>query len=270
MDRLEVQRRDNGIAHCDRQDKDDRCADQKLYERICAKLHRDWPHHHATMEYRQVRTDIRPTSERLNGLFEEPTVEVARRLIGATLHRRIPPAEADAGQWLSGRIVETEAYLPLVDLACHGYRGPTRRNASLFGRPGFAYVYLIYGMYFCLNATTEPPGIGAAVLIRALEPIAGTSAMRNRRGQDIPIDALASGPGNLCRAFAIDLRCDGLDLRTGELTIESQEPLPDDRIVVSARIGLGVAHNWPLRFYDRCSPSVSPYNKTRNRLNNQP
>jgi DNA-3-methyladenine glycosylase len=216
------------------------------------------------MTDRQVRTDIRSKTGSAGELFAGSTVEVARRLIGATLHRRLPKGEPDAGLWLTGRVVETEAYLPLVDPSCHGYRGPTRRNASLFGRSGFAYVYLIYGMYFCFNVTTEAPGIGAAVLIRALEPIQGIAAMQRRRGPAIAVDALASGPGNLCKAFAIDLRCDGLDLRSGDLFIDRREPLPDERIGVSARIGLGVAEKWPLRFYDLESPSVSPYRKTRN------
>ena len=216
------------------------------------------------MKRRQVRTDIRPHDNLEANLFSGPTVEVARRLIGATLLRQIPPGEPDAGELLAGRIVETEAYLPLVDPACHAYRGPTRRTASVFGRPGFAYVYLIYGMYFCLNVTTEPPGIGAAILLRAIEPLAGIDAMRRRRGKDVPIAALGSGPGNLCRALSIDLRCDGLDLRTGPLRVEAQPPLPDREIGVGPRIGLNVAKKWPLRFYDRKSPSVSPYRKGRN------
>jgi DNA-3-methyladenine glycosylase len=191
-------------------------------------------------------------------MFEGATIDVARRLVGATLYRRIPSGEQDAGELLAGRIVETEAYLPLIDPSCHGYRGPTKRNNSLFGRPGFAYVYLIYGMYFCLNVTTEPPGIGAAVLIRALEPRQGVTAMRRRRGKTIAIEALASGPGNLCRAMSIDLRCDGANLRRGDLTIEPLRGRPKT-IAVSGRIGLNTAQKWPLRFYDPDSPSISPF-----------
>jgi DNA-3-methyladenine glycosylase len=163
---------------------------------------------------------------------------------------------------LSGRIVETEAYLPLVDPSCHGYRGPTARTASLFGRPGFAYVYLIYGVYFCLNVTTEPPGIGAAVLIRALEPLSGIEVMRRNRGMEIPISALTSGPGNLCRALSIDRSCDGLDLRGDDLYIEPSTQ-PSQEVAVSARVGLNVAQKWPLRFYDKQSPSVSPFRTRR-------
>jgi DNA-3-methyladenine glycosylase len=209
-----------------------------------------------------VRTDIRLEHSNVDYFFSGPTVDVARRLIGATLYRRLPSKEGHAGLTLSGRIVETEAYLPLVDPSCHGYHGPTARTASLFGRPGFAYVYLIYGMYFCLNVTTEPPGIGAAVLIRALEPISGIEIMRRNRGMEIPVSALTSGPGNLCRALGIDRSCDGLDLRGGDLHIKpSTHPLQE--LGVSARVGLNVAQKWPLRFYDRQSPSVSPFRRRR-------
>jgi len=198
-------------------------------------------------------------------LFEGPTIDVARRLVGAMLYRRIPRGAPDAGTLLTGRIVETEAYLPLVDPACHGYRGPTKRTAALFGRAGFAYVYLIYGMYYCLNVTTERAGIGAAVLIRALEPVAGIAAMQRRRGARVALDALASGPGNLCRAMSIDLRCDGADLRSGDIVIARQKDTPAVEIAVSGRIGLNVAQRWPLRFFDPRSPSVSPYRKGRRR-----
>ncbi len=208
-----------------------------------------------------MRTDIRFDDQ--EGLFEGPTVDVARRLVGATIYRRIPRGEPDAGTLLTGRIVETEAYLPLVDPSCHAYRGPTRRTATLFGRAGRAYVYLIYGMHYCLNVTTEPAGIGAAVLIRALEPVAGIAAMRRRRGSHIPLDALASGPGNLCRAMSIDLRCDSVDLRSGDLRIAKPADVPATRVAVSGRIGLNAAQKWPLRFFDPVSPSVSPFRKGR-------
>jgi DNA-3-methyladenine glycosylase len=211
-----------------------------------------------------VRTDIRKNKlSATDALFAGPTVAVARRLIGAILRREIPSGDPDVGTVLLGRIVETEAYLPLVDPACHAYRGPTKRTASLFGRPGFAYVYLIYGMHYCLNVTTEPPGIGAAVLIRAAEPLAGIDSMRRRRRPGTPTDGLASGPGNLCTAFAIDLGCDGVDLRVGNLTIAAPEIQPHVTIGVSPRIGLSTAHTWPLRFFDPSSPSVSPFRRGR-------
>jgi DNA-3-methyladenine glycosylase len=215
-------------------------------------------HHHAYFASGQVRTDIRISDEFFNG----PTIDVARRLVGAALYRRIPRGEPDAGSWVSGRIVETEAYLPLVDPACHGYRGPTKRTATLFGRPGSAYIYLIYGMYYCLNVTTEPAGIGAAVLIRAIEPTEGIDAMQRRRGSHVPVEALTSGPGNLCRAMSIDLRCNDADLRQGDLIITPPQRTMQS-IAVSGRIGLSSAQRWPLRFFDPSSPSVSPFRKTR-------
>ncbi len=152
--------------------------------------------------------------------------------------------------------METEAYLPYVDPACHGYRGPTQRNSSIFGRRGTAYVYLIYGVHCCLNVVTEPAGIGGAVLVRAVEPIQGIAAMRARRGVRLRDEALASGPGNLCRAFAIDLRDDGAELRTGALRI-TFDRAPTDAIAVAGRVGLSSATAWPLRFYDPLSTSVS-------------
>ena len=195
------------------------------------------------------------------GFFDGSTVDVARRLIGAYLVRRIPEPEPNAGTVVAGRIVETEAYLPLVDPACHGYRGPTRRNAVMFGRPGRAYVYFIYGNHYCLNVTTERPGIGAAVLVRALEPTAGIDVMLRRRGPDVPEPALACGPGNLCRAFAIDRRDDGADLTSEAMFIARPTRERELAIVATPRIGLTVARTWALRFFDPDSPSVSPFRK---------
>ena len=188
--------------------------------------------------------------------FAGSTVDVARRLIGATLERIIPHGEPDAGILVSGRIVETEAYLPNVDPACHGYRGPTERTAALFGRPGRSYVYFIYGVHYCFNVVTEPPGTGAAVLVRALEPIEGIAAMRRRRQPDTPVRALASGPGNVCRSFCIGRECNGVDLRDGDLRIVFPVATPG-RIAVAARVGLTAAADWPLRFYDPSSNTVS-------------
>lgn len=187
--------------------------------------------------------------------FSGPTIDVARRLVGAILIRRIPDGEPDAGTDIVVRIVETEAYLPLVDPSCHAYKGPTRRNASVFGRPGTAYVYFIYGNHFCLNVVTEWPGIGAAVLIRAAEPLSGFDAMRRRR-PGVKDSRLASGPGNLCRAMSIGRKEDGIDLSAGDLRIESPERYPD-RLFASPRIGISVASAWPLRFFDPSSESVS-------------
>ena len=210
--------------------------------------------HHALARRRQA-----PNTRALAAVrdpFAGPTIEVARRLIGATLERVIPRGEPDAGVLFAGRIVETEAYLPNIDPACHAYRGPTKRTASLFGRPGHAYVYLIYGVHFCFNIVTESPGTGAAVLVRAIEPLAGIDAMQRRRSPHTPTWALASGPGNVCRAFGIGRECDGANLRRGNLRIVFPE-VTSTSIAVTTRVGLSTAARWPLRFYDPTSRSVS-------------
>ncbi|HEY9855925.1 MAG TPA: DNA-3-methyladenine glycosylase [Stenomitos sp.] len=166
------------------------------------------------------------------------TVEAARRLLGCVLVRR------DGADVLAGRIVETEAYRP-DDPASHSFRGPSARNASMFGSPGRAYVYLIYGRNHCLNVVTEGAGTGAAVLIRALEPLAGMEAMRERRGSP----HLTNGPGRLCQAMGIDRSLDGADLLGGDrLYLLAAPPLPDEAIRATGRIGISKAVDWPWRF----------------------
>jgi len=210
--------------------------------------------HHAKAD---VRQGPRPAQDRFD--FDGATIDVARRLVGALLMRE-PDASAAQAPSAVLRIVETEAYLPLVDPSCHAYRGPTRRNASAFGRPGTAYVYFVYGNHFCLNVATERPGVGAAVLLRAAEPLEGAEAMRGRR-PGIPDARLASGPGNLCRALSIDRSHDGLDLSEGPLRIvRGTRPA---RVFESPRIGLSVARGWPLRFFDPDCPSVSATKRGR-------
>ena len=193
--------------------------------------------------------------------FDGPTIDVARRLVGADLIRTIQNGTNDQTRRLVVRIVETEAYLPLVDPSCHAYRGPTRRNSSVFGRRGTAYVYFIYGNHYCLNVVTERAGIGAAVLIRAGEPLEGVEMMRARR-PGVPDARLASGPGNLCRALSIDRAQDGVDLSSGELMIVSASRRPA-ALAAGPRIGLTVAERWPLRFFDPTSASVSGSKKAR-------
>ncbi len=178
------------------------------------------------------------------------TVELARFLIGKILvHDR-------GGHRTSGRIVETEAY-PVGDAAGHAFRGETKRNASLYLGRGHAYVYFIYGMYYCLNVSSERPGIGAGVLIRALEPIEGIDLMKKRRGSSSLRD-LARGPGRLALAMAIDVRYDGVDLCTDPSLWLGVSDC-DYRGVVSAttRIGLSREQGRPWRFYERESNFVS-------------
>jgi DNA-3-methyladenine glycosylase len=178
------------------------------------------------------------------------TVELSRALIGKLLVR------VREGETLAGRIVETEAYFP-DDPASHAFRGKTRRNAAMFGPPLHAYVYFIYGANWCLNVTAEADGVGAAALVRACEPVAGTATMRLLRGREGLKDReLARGPGNLCRALGIGPEFDGADLAT-----DRRLWIADDGVVlpvsVSTRVGITKAAHEPLRFYARGNPSVS-------------
>lgn len=155
-----------------------------------------------------------------------------------------------------GRIVETEAYR-WDDPASHSFRGKTRRNRAMFEKHLVAYVYLIYGTNWCLNVTSEAEGVGAAVLVRALEPLEGMEAMRALRGRAGLRDRdLARGPGNVCRALGIGPEFDGADLETqrGLWLADDGIELP---VGVSTRIGITRAAEHPLRFYARGNPSVS-------------
>ena len=173
------------------------------------------------------------------------TAELARFLIGKMLVRRL--AEGVAG----GRIVETEAY-GVGDPAGHAYRGITLRNRALFLERGHAYVYLAYGVSFMLNVSSETPGIGAGVLIRAIEPTIGIAIMERNRGVERVRD-LARGPGRLCEALRIDRRLDGIDLcQAGPLWLGSNG-LASGKIGRSKRIGITRAADSPQRFYVRGS-----------------
>ena len=151
----------------------------------------------------------------------------------------------------SARIVETEAYLGLVDRAAHSWRGRTPRTEVMFGPPGHAYVYLIYGIYDCLNVVAEPEGSPGCVLIRALEPLQGIERMRRRRGggRDLADRDLANGPGKLTRALGITLRHNGVDLTRGPITVTEPGQSRSFEIAVSPRIGITHNADWPLRFY---------------------
>jgi DNA-3-methyladenine glycosylase len=178
--------------------------------------------------------------------YTRPTVEVARDLLGMVLvHGRA-----------AGRIVEVEAYVGLHDDAAHASRGLTPRTRVLFGEPGHAYVYLIYGMYECLNLVAEPEGLPGCVLIRALEPVAGIELMRRRRNVE-KIQALASGPGKLTIAMGIGRRHNGADVTRGRLTVRRPPDYSPPRIAASPRIGITKAADWELRFYLPGNPFVS-------------
>jgi len=157
----------------------------------------------------------------------------------------------------SGRIVEVEAYVGPHDAAAHGYRERrTRRNAPLFGPPGTAYAYFIYGVHWCVNAVTEREGYPSAVLIRALEPLTGVSVMRRRRSAS-ELRLLCSGPGRLCQALGIAAWANRLPLDHPRLQIIAGHPVAEDRGGVSPRIGVSRATDWPLRFFERDSAWAS-------------
>lgn len=164
------------------------------------------------------------------------------------------------GTRLSGRIVETEAYRE-DDAAAHSYRGRTPRNAPMFLSGGHAYVYFIYGMHFCFNVVAEAEGAGAAVLIRALEPLEGVALMLARRG-DTSINALCRGPANLCKALAIGRAQNGLDLLDPacDMRIETAAAIPDPQVRATPRIGVSGderALAAPWRFHLAGNASVS-------------
>jgi DNA-3-methyladenine glycosylase len=179
----------------------------------------------------------------------DDTISFARYLIGKIVVRELPEGV------VRGRIVETEAYV-VGDAAGHAYRGMTRRNRSLFLERGYAYVYLAYGVAYMLNVSSEAPGIGAGVLIRALEPLEGIPIMQANRGVERLRD-LARGPGRLAAALRIDLRLDGVDLcQEGPLWL-GQDDQDVGEIGRSVRIGITKERDRPLRFYLRASPFVS-------------
>jgi DNA-3-methyladenine glycosylase len=166
--------------------------------------------------------------------YDRDAESVARELLGKLLVRRVERRRR------MGRIVETEAYLGPPDLAAHSAHGLTKRTEVMHGPPGYAYVYLIYGMYHCLNFVTGPGNYPSAVLLRALEPVATLDSMST------------SGPGRLCRALDIDRRLNGHDLTRGELVVAGPDgALGPFEIVARPRVGVDYAGEWagkPLRF----------------------
>jgi DNA-3-methyladenine glycosylase len=185
--------------------------------------------------------------------YDRPTLTVARDLLGKVLVHRTPGGTA------AGMIVETEAYIGEDDPACHAAPGPTARNAPLYGPPGFAYVYLNYGIHYLVNAVTEADGHPAAVLIRALEPVDGIGLMQRRRsphGGQIDVAHLCRGPGNLTRALGITLADNLQDLTASRLSIEDRGMVVSE-VSWGPRIGIRVGVDKPWRCWIRSHPSVS-------------
>ena len=181
-----------------------------------------------------------------SAFYDRDPALVARELIGMVLR-----SESSEGV-TSGRIVETEAYLGPHDPAAHSAVGRTPRNWNLFGPPGNAYVYFIYGMHWCVNAVTREDGWGSAALIRAIEPLEGVALMRARRPKARRDRDLANGPGKVCAALGITRIHDGLPLTGGSpLTVLAGTPVPDDDVIVGPRVGISKAVDWPLRFLVR-------------------
>lgn len=184
--------------------------------------------------------------------FDRPTLEVCRDCLG----KRIV-YESTEGR-LSSRIVEVEAYIGENDPACHAAPGKTNRNRHLWGKPGIAYIYKIYGYYFCLNFVTEMEGFPAAVLLRAAEPVEGIGIMRDRTPTKLADTQLLSGPGRFCRAYGLDVNQDGWDLAApGALLYLEDRHEPAPEIAATPRIGITKAADWPWRFYVPHSPSIS-------------
>jgi DNA-3-methyladenine glycosylase len=186
-----------------------------------------------TMAELEDRSEVLPRE-----FYERSTVEVSRELLGKILvHRRS-----------AGVIVETEAYLGGDDLASHSAVGITPRTKVIFGEPGHAYVYFIYGMYDCLNLVAEPEGRPGCALIRALDPICGVAAMFRRRPAARKVEDLASGPGKLTAAMEITRAHNGRGVTKGSLVVRKWIEEPAVEMEVTPRIGITKCANWPLRF----------------------
>lgn len=183
--------------------------------------------------------------------YARDTELVARDLLGAIL-------ETHSEQGVtSGRIVETEAYVGEHDAACHAAAGRTARTDPLYGPPGVAYVYFIYGVHWCVNAVTRPAGLPSAVLIRALEPVDGIDVMWKRRPRAKRVAELTNGPGKLCAALGIVGAHNRLPLQQPPIVIRRGAPVAATDIVETTRIGITKAADWPLRWYVRGSEFVS-------------
>lgn len=189
-------------------------------------------------------------SKKLNRkFFAQPTLRVARKLLGKYLVLK------QNGTLLSGKIVETEAYIGKDDKASHAYGRITSRNQIMYGPPGYAYIYFIYGNHFCLNFVTEKKGFPAAVLVRALEPSDGIEKMVKNRNSATK-ENLTNGPGKLCQALGIDKKFNGQDVTSGFLFVEDRNEKVD-HIESSIRIGVKEGNDKKWRFYITQNSHVS-------------
>jgi DNA-3-methyladenine glycosylase len=183
--------------------------------------------------------------------YERETEIVAREMLGTVLECETADGIA------SGIIVETEAYLGEHDLACHAAAGRTTRTSHLYGPPGMAYVYFIYGMYWCFNAVTREEGLPSAVLIRAVEPLDGMALIHKRRPHVKHTVDLTNGPGKLCTALGITGSTNGKSLLRKPVVIREGERVTDENVEVTPRIGITQCVDWPLRWIVRGNRFVS-------------
>lgn len=181
--------------------------------------------------------------------YNRATLKVARELLGKYLVLK------KDGKILSGKIVETEAYIGLNDKASHASKGKTKRNEVMFGSAGYAYIYFTYGMYHCLNFVTEREDFPAAVLVRALEPKDGIKIMEKNRKIKV-LENLTSGPGKVCMALGLDKRMNETDLCSDIFYVEDRNKTKE-KIVSSSRVGINVAKNKKWRFYIKDNKFVS-------------
>lgn len=189
--------------------------------------------------------------------YDRETEIVAREMLGTVIECRTPDGTT------SGIIVETEAYVGEHDPACHAAAGLTRRTAPLYGPPGIAYVYFIYGVHWCFNAVTRSKGMPSAVLVRAVEPQKRVDLMRTRRGDRARDTNLTNGPGKLCEALGITGAHNELSLQRQPLVIREGQPVADCDIEVTQRIGISRAVDWPLRYIIRGNIHVSRLPRAR-------
>lgn len=189
--------------------------------------------------------------------YDRSTLNVAHDLLGKTICYH-----SERGG-LAARIVEVEAYIGEDDPACHAAPGPTRRNRVMYGKPGFSYIYFIYGMYYCFNIVTEREDYPAAVLLRAAEPLQGLDVMAEKSPRSRH-SMILSGPGKFCRGFGLTGKQSGVDL-TGSLIYLRENSLPVGEIVVTRRVGINRGVDLPYRFYLGDSSAVSGPHELRRR-----
>jgi len=193
-----------------------------------------------------------------DNFYKRDTIKVAKELLGKVLIRK-----TGKNEYLSGRIVEVEAYMGDHDPACHAYQKVTGRSSTLYEDGGTIYVYFIYGNYYCFNIVTETKGIGSAVLIRAIEPLEGIEIMKELRPKVRNSHDLTNGPSKFCLAFDIDKSFNGKKLSEDGIFISN--PLKKEKfdIKTSKRIGINVGKDFPYRFFIKNNPFVTKhkYNK---------